>query len=100
MQLTRMAWRPWSPAIERVRPTMAAFEVLYGVLWFARKPATDETLMIEPPPALVISGIAYLEARTLLLPLGAITRALRSADGSEPLALPCSHPARRAALGA
>jgi len=29
----------------------------------ALKPATDEVLMIEPPPASIISGIVYLDIR-------------------------------------
>src|SRR6267378_5616558 len=74
MQLTRMPCRPWSPAIERVMPTTAAFEVEYGVLWLARRPAMEEMLMIEPPPARIMWGIAYLLVSMMLLTLIAITR--------------------------
>ena len=40
---------------------------MYGVLLFARSPAMDESVMMEPPPPFFISGMAYLEVRTMLL---------------------------------
>ena len=55
-------------------PTTAAFEVEYGVLWLARRPATEEMLMIEPPPFFRICGMAYFEASMTLLTLTAMTR--------------------------
>src|SRR5258708_7662900 len=59
MQLTRTLSGPASAARLSVKPTTANFAAEYGVrLGKARRPAADERLMMLPPPAALIIGIA------------------------------------------
>ena len=82
MQLVRMPSGPWSAAIEIVRPITAALDAVYGVLLCALRPAMDEMLMMEPPPAATMCGMAYLLASTMLLTLIDITWSQSSSDTS------------------
>src|SRR5688572_28882826 len=62
--LQRMPLRPYCVATESVRVLIAAFAAAYAVC--ERSPASDwfdEALMIEPPPAASMWGMAYLQAR-------------------------------------
>ena len=79
MQLVRMPSVPYR-GMEMVRPITAAFEAVYGVLLWARRPAMDEMLMMDPPPVSTILGMANLLDNTMLLTLMAMTRSHASSS--------------------
>src|SRR5205085_7620673 len=61
MEFTRMPERPSSSAAVLVNPRMPNFAVTYPAMPGApTTPFTDDTFTIDPPPARIISGAAYL----------------------------------------
>ena len=61
MLLQRIPSGPWSMAMALVRASTAPFDALYAARpGSAQKPSTEETLMMEPPPARRSSGSACL----------------------------------------
>ena len=91
MQLTRTLSRPWVTAMVVVRPTTPALDVAYGTAappLPARSPAIDDTLMMEPPPASIIRGMACLLVSIIDFRFTSSTRSHRSSSTSTTLPLP------------
>ena len=82
MQLVRIPSGPWSAAMEMVRPITAALDAVYGVLLWARRPAMEEMLMMDPPPTSIMRGMANLLHMTMVFTFTAMMWSQSSSDTS------------------
>ena len=62
MQLARIPSRPWYTAVVLVSMCSAPLAIPYGTLTAmpAVRPSMEDTLMIDPPPAATMAGMACL----------------------------------------